>query len=115
MKSFSYVYTVMRDKPLTPMIMNFKRFNRHELFDAFLMEWHSTTIRNVSNYIWETNGEVMSELENMLCGIWDGYLYDELLTKALILPKEDYRRIEDTVKIINEHIKANGESVTQIF
>ena len=51
----------------------------------------------------------------MLCGIWDGYLYDELLTKALILPKEDYRRIEDTVKIINEHIEANGESVTQIF
>ena len=95
--------------------MNHKRFNRHEVFDTFLMEWHSTTIRNVSNYIWETNGEVMSELENMLCGIWDGYLYDELLTKALILPKEDYRRIEDTVKIINEHIEVNGESVTQIF
>jgi hypothetical protein len=95
--------------------MNFKRFNRHELFDAFLMEWHSTTIRNVSNYVYETTGEVMSELENMLCGIWDGYLYDELLTKALILPKEDYRRIEDTVKIINEHIEVNGESVTQIF
>ena len=105
----------MRDKPLTPKTMNFKRFNRHELFDAFLMEWHSTTIRNVSNYIWETQKEVHSELENMLCGIWDGYLYDNLLTKALILPKEDYRRIEDTVKIINEHIEANGESVTQIF
>ena len=95
--------------------MTFKRFNRHELFDSFLVDWHSTTIKLVRDYIWETQKEVHSDLENMLCGIWDGYLYDELLTKALILPREDYRRIEDTVKLINEHIEANGESVTQIF
>ena len=95
--------------------MNYKRFNRHELFDKFLMDYHSTTIRLVTDYIWKTNGEVMSDLENMLCGIWDGYLYDDLLTKALILPKEDYRRIEDTVKIINEHIEKVGEKETQIF
>lgn len=95
--------------------MSYKRFNRHELFDSFLMDWHSTTIKNVTNYIWETQKEVHSELENMLCGIWDGYLYDNLLTKALILPKEDYRRIQDTVDLINEHIEANGESVTQVF
>lgn len=95
--------------------MTFKRFNRHELFDAFLVDWHSTTIKLVRDYIWETQKEVHSELENMLCGIWDGYLYDDLLIKALILPKEDYRRIEDTVKLINEHIDEHGESVTQIF
>ena len=95
--------------------MSYKRFNRHELFDSFLMDWHSTTIKLVRDYIWETQKEVHSELENMLCGIWDGYLYDELLTKALILPKEDYRRVEDIVQLINEHIEANGESVTQIF
>jgi hypothetical protein len=95
--------------------MSYKRFNRHELFDSFLMDWHSTTIKLVRDYIWETQKEVHSDLENMLCGIWDGYLYDELLTKALILPKEDYRRIQDTVDLINEHIEANGESVTQVF
>jgi hypothetical protein len=98
-----------------PFIMNFKRFNRHELFDNFLVQYHSTTIKRVTDYIWETQGEVMSELENLLCGIWDGYLYDELLTKALILPKEDYRRVEDIVQLINEHIELKGESVTQIF
>ena len=95
--------------------MGYKRFNRHELFDSFLMDWHSTTIKLVKDYIWETQGEVMSDLENMLCGIWDGYLYDDLLTKALILPTEDYRRIQDTVDLINEHIKEKGESVTQVF
>lgn len=95
--------------------MNYKRFNRHELFDSFLMDYHSTTIKLVRDYIWETQKEVCSELENMLNGIWDGYLYDDLLTKALILPKEDYRRVEDIVQLINEHIEANGESVTQVF
>lgn len=95
--------------------MGYKRFNRHELFDSFLMDYHSDTIRLVRDYIFETQKEVCSDLENMLCGIWDGYLYDDLLTKALILPKEDYRRIEDTVDLINEYIEANGESVTQIF
>jgi hypothetical protein len=95
--------------------MNYKRFNRHELFDNFLVDYHSTTIKLATEYIWETQGEVMTELENLLCGIWDGYLYDNLLTKALILPKEDYRRVEDTVQLINEHIEAKGESVTQIF
>ena len=86
--------------------MNYKRFNRHELFDKFLMEYHSTTIKRATDYIWETQKEVMTELENLLCGIWDGYLYDELLTKALILPTEDYRRVEDIVNIINKHIES---------
>jgi len=95
--------------------MNYKRFNRHELFDKFLMEYHSTTIKRATDYIWETQKEVMTELENLLCGIWDGYLYDELLTKALILPTEDYRRVEDIVNIINEHIESNGENTPQKF
>jgi len=103
------------NNPLNTEIMSYKRFNRHELFDDFLMDWHSTTIKLVRDYIWETQKEVHSELENLLCGIWDGYLYDELLTKALILPKEDYRRVEDIVQLINEHIETNGESVTQVF
>ena len=95
--------------------MNYKRFNRHELFDNFLVQYHSTTIKRATDYIWETQGEVMTELENLLCGIWDGYLYDNLLTKALILPREDYRRVEDIVQLINEHIEINGENTTQKF
>jgi hypothetical protein len=97
--------------------MNHKRFNRHEVFDTFLMEWHSTTIRNVSNYIWETQKEVHSELENMLCGIWDGYLYNNLLetAKQVGLPMEDVRRIESTISVIEEYIESNPNTVTKIF
>ena len=97
--------------------MSYKRFNRHELFDSFLMDWHSTTIRNVSNYIWETQKEVHSELENMLCGIWDGYLYNNLLetAKQVGLPMEDVRRIESTINVIEEYIESNPNTVTKIF
>ena len=45
-----------------PFTMSFKRFNRHELFDNFLVESHSTTIKRAADYIWETQGEVMTEL-----------------------------------------------------
>jgi hypothetical protein len=86
--------------------MNYKRFDRHELFDTFLMKYHSTTIRLVEDYLLETGQPLYNDLTNMLNGIWDGYLYDELLIKSLILPKEDYRRVEDMVNIINEHIES---------
>lgn len=84
--------------------MNYKRFDRHEMFDNFLMKYHSTTIRLVEDYIWNTMKEVSHPLLNMLNGIWDGYLYDDLLIKALILPAEDYRRVEDMVNLINENL-----------
>ena len=86
--------------------MNYKRFDRHELFDTFLMKYHSTTIRLVEDYLLETGQPLYNDLTNMLSGIWDGYLYDELLIKSLILPTEDYRRVEDIVQIINEHIES---------
>lgn len=87
--------------------MNYKRFDRHEMFDSFLMKYHSTTIRLVEDYIWNTMKEVSHPLINMLNGIWDGYLYDDLLIKALILPTEDYRRVEDMVNLINENLNNN--------
>ena len=86
--------------------MNYKRFDRHELFDTFLMKYHSTTIRLVEDYLLETGQPLYNDLTNMLSGIWDGYLYDDLLIKSLILPTEDYRRVEDIVNIINEHIES---------
>lgn len=96
--------------------MNYQRFNRHEIFNGELMSFHSTTIRNVENFLWETQKTFMNNVTNMLCGIWDGYLYDSLLeeAKAMNLPYEDLVRIETTIKLIEEHITVNGESVTLV-
>lgn len=97
--------------------MGYKRFNRYELFNKELMTFHSQTIRNVESFLWETKKEFNNEVTNMLSGIWDGYLYDNLLedAKALNLPYEDLVRIETTVKLIEEEIEKKGESVTPIY
>lgn len=94
--------------------MNFQRFNRHQLFDNFLMSYHSQTIRNVEDFYMSKGETWFTPLYNMLCGIWDGYLYDNLLetAKEIGLPIEDVRRIESTIELIEEYLEANPMLVT---
>ena len=96
--------------------MSYKRFNRHEIFNSELMTFHTRTIRNVEDYCLNNGVQMFNSVTNMLCGIWDGYLYDSLLQEAkeMNLPYEDIVRIETTIKLIEEHITANGESVTLV-
>lgn len=92
----------------------YRRFNRHQLFNGELMSFHSQTIRLVEDFYMEKNQTWFNELTNMLAGIWDGYLYDNLLPKAKEegLPIEDIRRIETTIDLIEEYIDANPIRVT---
>lgn len=92
----------------------YRRFNRHQLFNGELMNFHSQTIRLVEDFYMEKNQTWFNELTNMLAGIWDGYLYDNLLPKAKEegLPIEDIRRIETTIDLIEEYIDANPIRVT---
>jgi len=97
-----YIYYVIRFKTKD---MNYTLFDRHDIFDGFLMKYHSTTIRLVEDYLITAGQSLSHPLLNMLEGIWDGYLYDNLLTNALILPTEDYRRVEDIVDVIKKYQK----------
>jgi hypothetical protein len=87
----------------------YKLFNRHELFDGELMKFHSTTIRLVEDFFMDRGESFHNQLTNMLYGIWDGYLYNNLLStaKEFNLPIEDIRRIETTIYLIEEYIDAN--------
>lgn len=117
MKSFSYISRVIRVQPQTPKNMNYTLFNRYELFDGFLMDFHRTTIRNVEDFFLNNNQSPFNTLTNMLSGIYDGYLYNDLLetAKQIGLPMEDIRRIESTIDVIEEYIEANPNTQTQIF
>jgi len=92
----------------------YRRFNRYQLFNGELMNFHSQTIRLVEDFYMEKKETWFNELTNMLAGIWDGYLYDNLLPKAKEegLPIEDIRRIETTIYLIEEFIEANPIKVT---
>ena len=84
--------------------MNTLRFNRHELFTEEMMDYHSTTLRMVEDYHMNRNESWFTPLYNMLCGVWDGYLYTEMLemAKQMGLPTHLTIRIQFTESFINK-------------
>ena len=57
-----------------------KRFNRHECFTPEMMKMTSQCIDS----IWHLKANIqMANFKNMLFGLYDGYLYDDLLPTAL--------------------------------
>ncbi len=87
--------------------MNIVRFNRHELFTEEMMDFHSTTLREVENFYMDKNQSWFNEVYNQLCGVWDGYLYKEMLesAKQLGLPTHITNRISTTIEFIEKGIK----------
>ena len=78
-------------------------FNRHTNMDG-------DTLSEIGNLIMEVrfgdkgdNGVGSWELINQLFGLYDGYLYDELLVNAQDLPKPLFRRIIKVWAIVSKY------------
>ena len=86
--------------------MNIIRFDRHELFNDDWMEYHSQTLRMVEDFHIETDESWFTPLYNMLCGVWDGYLYTEMLetAKQMGLPTHILQRIANTIQFIGTSV-----------
>lgn len=84
--------------------MNTVRFNRHELFTEEMMEFHSQTLRMIEDFHIENDESWFTPLYNMLCGVWDGYLYTEMLemAKQIGLPTHITQRIQTTINFIQK-------------
>ena len=80
------------------------RFNRHQIFSNEMMEYHSQTLRLVEDFHMNQNESWFNEVYNMLCGIWDGYLYTEMIpmAKELGYPQSIIDRIDWTEFYIND-------------
>jgi len=65
--------------------MSYTRFNRHESMD-------SETRREIMDLISEIRSH-SSKLTNMMYGLFDGYLYDEMQIEGLKLPTELAERV----------------------
>ena len=98
------------------------RFNRHQLFSMDDTSEVLDIIREVRDLsIDVTNPDSenkLDELTNMLYGLFDGYLYDNILTTAagiVELSMDIIRRIEAVVDMVTVHILAQGESETVVF
>ena len=72
--------------------MSYSRFNRHESMDSETLSEIMSIKREFYREDIEHNSNIRS-LENMLCGLFDGYLYDEIQILALKLPTDLATRI----------------------
>ena len=76
--------------------MNYKRFNRH---DCFTSEMRTMTMDVI-------NATEDDSLTNMSYGLFDGYLYDALLPKAIKLgvSKDIENKIKGLIKAIEMYL-----------
>jgi hypothetical protein len=69
-----------------------------------MMEYHATTLRMVEDFYMNQNESWFNDMYNMLCGIWDGYFYTEVIPMAyeLGLPQSIIDGIDYTELYINK-------------
>ena len=101
----------LRDKD-----MSYKRFDRHAAYTPEIMNLVRQTINDVENHC-IANGQYMhNKLTNSLFGLYDGYLYDDLLENAIEMnvPYDTFNNIRGIVKATKAYISLHGESVTLV-
>ena len=96
-------------------------FDRHKLFSMDDTSEVLDLIKEVEKIAYSEGVSrydgTYGELTNMLFGLFDGYLYDNILTTAasiVKLPMGLIRRIEAIVDKCTNDILTNGQSITAI-
>ena len=103
---FYYIYTVIKTKNN----MNYKNFNRHEVFNCEDLDNVREAIKNLGE-----KEKAFTSIENSLWGLYDGYLYEGLDEELYqILDFKVFCNLTKTLKKIVDHIKSNGESITLV-
>ena len=81
--------------------MSYIRFDRHANMNV-------ETLREIGNILNEVFIEASFNLSNMLYGLYDGYLYDDLLSVAQKeLNNTEYARVKKVVSVIKKYPKIN--------
>jgi hypothetical protein len=85
-------------------------FNRHNLFNVGDM----LLVRQLIDKVY-MNDNTDRDLVNKLYGLFDGYLYDDLMqSSAFQLPTTDLMDLRKLVDKIKSDIAKNGQSFTQV-
>ena len=88
----------------------YKNFDRHNLFNVEDM----TLVRDLIDKVC-MNDNRDDSLHNSLYGLFDGYLYDDLMQRATSqLPTTDLMNLRKLVEKINSDISINGERTTLV-
>ena len=81
--------------------MSYIRFDRHANMNV-------ETLREIGNILNKVFIDASFDLSNMLYGLYDGYLYDDLLSVAQEeLNTTEYARVKKVVSVIKKYPKIN--------
>lgn len=80
--------------------MSYSIFNRHENMDRETLREIGSIIDLARFGTEGDNGAGSWELINQLYGLYDGYLYDELIINSQDLPKDLFRRIAKVWSVV---------------
>ena len=87
--------------------LGYKRFNRHEVFSM-----------GDTSFVLDLIGQVKDHsIKNMLYGLFDGYLYEELIHDVYnetSIKGDDALRLKRIIAKIDVHIEMNGQTLTTI-
>ena len=89
--------------------MSYTNFNRHENMNDETRFEILALIKEIS-YSEEIEDGVSFNIENMLYGLFDGYLYEELQVLALELPTQIASKITRIYDISNRYPKLQTQS-----
>lgn len=76
------------------------RFDRHSIFSQEDVNFHMRTIKLYEDWLLDNDLDLFNETTNMLFGIWDGYLYNDLLSSLSDAPEEIIERVKKTIRKI---------------
>lgn len=82
--------------------MQYKRFDRHDVFEMSDTSFVLKCINHIDKYDYDNGG---AELNNMLFGLFDGYYYDKIHRYAAEhLPIEMFERLEDLLVKVDDSL-----------
>ena len=89
---------------------NYKRFNRHDSMSNIVKQ-QIDQVLHTDLWSEEITRNMRKSVENALYGLYDGFLYNSLLKKAMDLPDPVKTKIVDIWLVCNTY----PESKTQVF
>lgn len=87
--------------------MSFRLFNRYEVFDTNAIRAYKDLVNDIDIYIDENPISNGNSFMNMLYGVWDGYLYDDIIPtmETIGLPEEYEIGVRDFVNFIEKYVE----------
>ena len=96
--------------------MSYKNFNRHECYTPEMLSMTSEVIRELQDLAIEQDKSMFDMSINQVCGLYDGYLYDNLVSDAekFGASESTLNKLKGLKKAIEMYIQLYGESATLV-